>query len=150
MRPIKTLAILNPIEILPCKFLACSICIIDHVKADDSDLFCCQGCGEAHNKCSSSFSQLSPISIKMLNDMIVTCTNCSRHVKLSSNGRCDDHVNNETSLTEVVMRPLEATPTTLEKQVATNVVTRLLHQNSENISLTLPRITGGQVYTCIN
>jgi hypothetical protein len=82
--------------------------------------------------------------------MIVTCTNCSRHVKLSSNGRCDDHVNNETSLTEVVMRPLEATPTTLEKQVATNVVTRLLHQNSENISLTLPRITGGQVYTCIN
>ena len=136
-------AINNPIEVLPCKSLICCSCLLLHLDKEMTT-FHCPGCSEQHDSNNPTFSRLSPVAEKMLNNMVVNCEKCYRPVKLSiSNKNCDHHEDLRCSkLTELVDRPIEAEPTDIEKHVATNVVTRLLHHN-DNMVVKLP--TGGQV-----
>ena len=57
---------------------------------------------------------------------------CEQHMYIQGNIECSD----------VLSRPLESQATAMEKKMASNVVTRLLHQNNDTV-VTLP--TGGQV-----
>lgn len=130
-------AVNDPVE-LPCRTLVCTSCILAHLNKEVAT-FSCPGCLEEHNTDTSSFSQLSPVVEKMLLNMIVRCGECHQKVKLLNiNKNCVCHINDQhETLTAVAKQPLEASPTQLEKQVATNVLSRLFHQNSSSI-ITLP------------
>ena len=128
-------AVNDPVEVLPCKTLVCASCILAHLNKDILT-FNCPGCLEEHNNDTSSFSQLSPVVEKMLLNMIVKCDKCYQKVKLSNiNESCACHKDHESlnTLTAVATQPLEASPTQLEKQVTTNVLSRLFHQSNSSI-----------------
>ena len=133
-------AVNEPIEVLPCKSLICCSCLLSHLK-NLMGTFCCPGCDENHVLVPSSFSKMSQVAEKMMKNMIVKCNKCYRPVKLSiSQNPCSQHT--DESLLQLVSHPLESMPTTFEKQIATRVITRLLHHNDSTV-LSLP--TGGKV-----
>ena len=136
-------AISEPVEIHPCKSLICCSCLEGHLNKE-LNTFECPGCSENHVKSITSVTKLSPIAEKMISNMMVKFNKCYNPVKLlKCKESCDHHGDTSCSnLLEVVKRPLEVQPTTIEKQVVTNVVARLLHQN-DNAIITLP--TGGRV-----
>lgn len=130
----------DPVEVLPCKSLLCCSCVLK-VKALES--FNCPGCSESHELIASSFSRMSPVTEKMIKNILIKCNKCNQIIKLSqSQESCDQHGSVCLNLKEVTCRPLEAEPTSLEKQAATNIVSRMLHY-SDNALVKLP--TGGTV-----
>ena len=125
-------AVCEPVKVLLCKSLICCSCLLGHLDKD-SDMFHCPGCSEEHTNTQSSFTKMSPIAENMINNMIVKCNKCYQPVKLSiSRKPCDHHaIERECcNLIEAINRPLESPPTTMEKQVASSVVTRLLHHKA--------------------
>ena len=142
-------AVKNPVEILPCKSLICCECSLGLISG--SSEFTCPGCSESHKSSTTSFTSLSAIEEKMIKNTLVECEKCMRTIPLSSIDKsCGQHDSwltlgsgSSATLTDIVNQPLEAEPTTLEKQVATNIVTRLLHQTGQKRVVTLP--TGGRV-----
>jgi transcription elongation factor Elf1 len=108
--------------------------------------FDCPGCSNQHKICSSTFSQLSALEIKMFNEMLIRCGKCDRVVRLEmSDSVCDYHGNREDqNLTSrvVVNQPLETEPSKLESRAASKVLSRLLYQNK---GTTCSLSTGGRV-----
>ena len=132
----------NPVEVLPCKSLTCCSCLLGHV-SKDMDTFHCPGCSEDHSCVESSFTNISPVAEKMILDILVKCEKCLQAVKLCTiKTPCEQHIQGNIECSDVLSRPLESQPTAMEKKMASNVVTRLLHQNNDTV-VTLP--TGGQV-----
>ena len=66
------LAVHEPVEVLPCKSLICCSCLLGHLDKD-SNMFHCPGCSEEHTNTESSFTKMSPIAEKMINNMMVKC-----------------------------------------------------------------------------
>ena len=128
-------AINDPVEVLPCKSLICCSCVIAHLEKG-KDAFTCPGCGESHECTSSSFSRVSPMEEKMIKNMMIKCNKCKHVTTLSqSQASCDRHKIDVCSLNlkDIACRPLESQPTTIEKEVATSVVTRLMYQSKDTI-----------------
>ena len=105
------------------------------------DKFLCPGCSGYHDTVVSSFTKLSPVAEHMINNMLLNCEECCKPVKLQEG--CFHH-DTGSAIIDSRKHSFGAQPTTAEKQVATNVVTRLLH-NSDSALVTLP--TGGRVST---
>ena len=128
------LLVVKPVEIQPCKSLACSSCCLDLVYKKTQ--FCCPGCSHEHESGIDSFSHVSPTVNKILCDLVVKCTKCNKNIRLATlNDNCLHHksMNENITLEEIIQQPLEAEPTNLEKRAAASLVTRLLHQKGDNI-----------------
>ena len=54
---------------------------------------------------------------------------CSHHLSITVNATLEDNLH----------QPLEAEPTNIEKRVAASLVKRILHQQSDNTIISLPR-----------
>ena len=138
-------AIKNPVELMPCKSLVCCTCSLQLI--DGSSNFICPGCTQSHECSTSSFTALSPIEERTIKLTLVKCYRCYGTIELMSlNKTCDDHKqmisNDNTTLCDIVNRPMDSEPTALEKQVATNVVMRLPNQ-TDSMVVKLP--TKGRV-----
>ena len=136
------LAINNPVEILPCKTMVCCNCLISHFD-QKIDQFQCPGCNECHDSNASSFTKISPVAEQMIGNILLNCKECHRPVKLKDLCKeCSHHDTSSAALIDTRHLSIDTQPTTVEKQVATNVVTRLLHQSNGAV-VSLP--TGGLV-----
>lgn len=129
--------VVKPVEIQPCKSLACSICCIN---VSPGETFHCPGCSNIHECTASVFSKLSPIVEKVLCQVLVKCKTCGHPVTLSAAyEKCSHHEQAEqVALEEVVQVPLDAELTNLEKRAAVNLVSRMIHHQGDS-TLTLPR-----------
>ena len=129
--------VVKPVEIQPCKSLACSICCIN---VSTGETFHCPGCSSSHECTASVFSRLSPIVEKVLCQVPVKCKTCGHPVILSAaNEKCSHHERPEhVTLEEVIQVPLTAEPTNLEKRAAANLVSRMIHHQGDS-TLTVPR-----------
>ncbi len=59
---------------------------------------------------------------------------------------CEQHVPLQVlDKDDVIQQPLQAEPTHLEKQVALNLVSRMMHQQGNSTIVSLPRQGGGKV-----
>ena len=134
-------AIHNPVEVLPCKTMVCCTCLLSNLD-QKLDKFQCPGCSDYHDTVVSSFTKLSPVAEHMINNMLLNCEECHKPVKLQDLNKGCFHHDTGSVIIDSRKLSLGAQPTTAEKQVATNIVTRLLH-NSDSALVTLP--TGGRV-----
>ena len=94
-----------------------------------------------HDCSVSTFSSVSPFVKKVICDLLVRCEKCDKKIKLVSlTDDCATHrsQNLNVTLEDIIQQPLDAEPTSLEKRAATNLVTRLLHQQGDG-SISLPR-----------
>lgn len=126
------------VEIQPCKLLACQSCCIQLV-SQKQPAFTCPGCSLSHDCADITFSSVSPFVKKIIGNLLVHCDKCSKQIKLIClNDDCATHHQTaenpsvDAALEEVIRQPLDVQPTNLEKKVATNLVTRLFHQQGDN------------------
>lgn len=139
-------AVNSPVEVVPCQSVLCCNCLLSQLDKK-LDQFQCPGCTEYHDNHVTSFTNLSPLAQTMIKNIMVRCEKCHRPVKLINiNKGCAHHLDNSSTLVDATNLSSDAHPSLIEKQVATNVVTRLLHQ-SDSPLVKLP--TGGQVSTLI-
>lgn len=133
--------VVQPVEIEPCKSLACSSCCID--ACGQLPVFTCAGCSVEHTTVISSFSRLSPIAIKVLNELLVKCTKCHYEVPLlmiSSDCKNHSQLAKVPTIDDIIHQPLEAEPTQFETRAVSNVMSRIIyHQNESTKVITLPR-----------
>uniref|UniRef100_A0A1X7V608 RING-type domain-containing protein n=1 Tax=Amphimedon queenslandica TaxID=400682 RepID=A0A1X7V608_AMPQE len=134
-------SISDPVEVLPCQSLFCSSCLLEYVNKD-METFHCPGCSDDHVCTDATFTYISPVAEKMICNISVRCDKCFNTVKLDTiNKFCDQHIQNKIECSDMLCLPLQSQPTTMEKKMASNVVTRLLHQSNDTL-ITLR--TGGQ------
>lgn len=91
---------------------------------------------------SPTFSSLSPIAIKVLNEILVTCTTCNREVPLLIISKdCKNHTQQAKSATidDIIHQPLEAPPTQLETRAVSKVMSRIIYHQNDSTMITLPR-----------
>ena len=136
-----------PVEIHPCKGLACSKCCTNVVESGKQ--FFCSFCSNEYEVASSSFGRKSPVAEKVLREMLVMCERCGQQVSLQVlENDCSGHIERAATLEDFIQQPLEVEPTHLEKQVALNLISRMMHQQGDTGTVSLPR-QGGKVWWSI-
>ena len=88
------------------------------------DQFQCPRCNECHDNNASSFTKMSPVAEHIIGNILLNCEECRRPVKLKDlHKECSHHDTSSTVPIDNRHLFIDAHPTTVEKQVATNVVT---------------------------
>ncbi len=131
----------KPVEIQPCKSLACCSCCLDFTK-NKNTRFRCPGCSSEHESITNTFTQISPIVNKIICDLLVKCEKCHKKIRLAIvNEDCCHHqsIDQNATLDDIIHQPLESEPTKIERQVAASLVKRILHQQSDNTIISIPR-----------
>lgn len=131
----------KPVELLPCKSIACSKCSLDLAK---SATFICPGCSLEHPSTEDTFTKLSSIAERMFADLTVTCEHCQCRIKLENlDEECSEHMeSHQASLEDVLAVQNDRAPTELEKKVALTVVSKMVKQNE---TATIKLSTKGRV-----
>lgn len=68
------LLVVKPVEVQPCKLLACDSCCIELISSKTP--FDCPGCNMKHSCSIDSFSFVSPLAKKIICDLYVKCEKC--------------------------------------------------------------------------
>lgn len=130
------LAANRPVQILPCKSLACYNCCV--FLSQNNTVFNCPGCSCEHEPVPSTFAKLSPFEEKGFNELVLKCEKCDSAIPLESfNKNCEHHNSSHTkngtgtsmTVQDIMNQPMEVEPSKLESRVAMKVVSRFLHSN---------------------
>ena len=73
-RTVCKLLVVKPLEVQPCKLLACESCCIELISSKTP--FDCPGCNMKHSSSIDSFSFVSPLAKKIVCDLYVKCEKC--------------------------------------------------------------------------
>ena len=139
----------EPVE-LPCKHLVCCSCCFNQLKSTDLTSFCCNTCKSDHPLTISSFGKTSPLTLKLLSQLMVHCDSSSCHgilllgdlpKHIESKCTFSSSISRALTLKQVIEKPINDPPSQEEIKAAGHVVCKLLCQSSHTV--TLP--TGGNV-----
>lgn len=151
--PLCTQVINGPVE-LPCKTLCCRKCAVQAIVSSGAAV--CPLCQEVISK-PEDIQCPSQITLMSLASLQVRCTqaNCSEYVRLD---RLQDHQCScrqstksivtpiQQTLRDVLQKPLDGTPNTAEKRVASHVIRRMVNSSCEQASDDFVSLkTGGRV-----
>ena len=126
-----TMAANKPVEIVPCGAIVCYSCSV--LLARTQPTFNCPKCSASHDSAAQSFTRPSYKIENLFNELLVKCGKCQCEVKLESvEEGCAYH------------EQQQSLRTSLEKQAAMKVVSRMLRENDSG---TLTVLTGGRVST---
>ena len=151
--PICKQVINAPVE-LPCKQLCCAQCAVEAIKSS-ADVVCplCQ----KSISTTDAIQRPSKITLMSLASLRVKCTqsSCSEYVRLDQLKRHQLSCGQSTqinatpiqrTLQDVLQKPLDQTPDTTEKRVASNVIRRMVNSTCEQASEDFVSLkTGGRV-----
>ena len=139
----------EPIE-LPCKHCVCCGCCISLLTSNLLS-FSCPTCKGKHDITVTSFTVPSPITVKLLQQLVIQCEKgcnkavhlCDLRAHLASNCRESSDVSNSLTIGNILERPTSAPPTRVEMEAAGHVMRRTLSQGQGQTHFSLP--TGGYV-----
>ncbi len=148
--------VLDEVLELPCKHLVCLSCTLTLLE-EDLQSIPCPNCEKQHEISFSSFSAPSPLTVKLLSQLVVRCEKegCSKAVylgdlraHLASNCKQIHDIRPAVTIEQILEQPTSAPPTQLEMEAAGHVVRRkILSQSHSQAPFSLP--TGGCVSTVV-
>ena len=135
---------------LPCKHCICLSCTIGLLEANLQSIPC-PDCEKLHNIATTSFSTPSPLTLKVLGQLVVRCerNDCNKAVylkdllvHLASNCTAETHnIRHSVTLDQILDQSTDAPPTQLEMETAGHVICRKVLQSQSPFNLP----TGGCV-----
>ena len=129
----------RPVE-TPCRKLLCADCISESLWCQDDSTeqempcLCCKG---SHYITSTSFTPASEVVLKVLGALLTRCDNSSctavvglKHLKQHVESGCKITAStfspSKLTIGQIISRPLQSPPTSVEQKAAANVVQRLM------------------------
>ena len=142
----------RPVELLACRKLVCSECLVQRVEASESVI--CPVCNQKHLDNFSSIQEVSSLVSLVLRELVIRCHLCLAEIKYGeyaehiSNG-CKEHTLDVTTVEDILSKPLDCPLLPSEQQLQTQLTKRSLATSSEENILRVK--TGGQVHviTCM-
>ena len=126
----------RPVE-TPCRKLLCADCISESLWCQDDSEMPCLCCKGSHYITSTSFTPASEVVLKVLGALLTRCDNSSctavvglKHLKQHVESGCKITAStfspSKLTIGQIISRPLQSPPTSVEQKAAANVVQRLM------------------------